>query len=83
MPRKRRGGVKVQLHAFLTYREVNVLLLISTALSPRQLRGTNCIGSLLCPTVDHEFLLLSNLISFVQYTDLARHYTDGAIPAHM
>jgi len=38
--------------------EVNTMLHVSTALSPGQPRGTNCVGSLVCPTVDHEFLLL-------------------------
>lgn len=59
------------------------MLHVSTALSPGQPRGTDCIGSLVCPTVDHEFLLLSNLISVARHTDLASHYNDGAIPAHV
>jgi hypothetical protein len=38
--------------------EMNNMLHVSTALSPGQPRGANCIRNLVCPTVDHEFLLL-------------------------
>jgi hypothetical protein len=38
--------------------EVNIMLHVSTASSPGQPRGTNYIGSLVCPTVDHLVLLL-------------------------
>jgi hypothetical protein len=65
--------------------EVHVLLHVSTALSSGQPRGTNWKESLVSPRVDHDEKVKWEIpaTSVVQHTDLASHYTNGAVLAHV